>query len=269
MRFVRFLLFVVLATRVSAQEAKPPADNRYDVLGKMLAPVVNILLAGPKGPNRGSSMTIEVTEVNGRLPAQFKGASLFAAVQNPDKVKLVAPVLGDEVTVCRNGNEVWATPGAKIEFLLGQFKIKPGPSRKSNTPLVLPITAQQAIFLPALFSLNEGGYESVEGVNCRLIEGGLTPELGTAAKAEDFRARFWVGPGYIPRQVEIVRKDFSMRVALRDLIFVPSLPASTWEPPVGVTDIYRCSPEYLERVLFVVMNSLQMKEEDAPWAKAK
>jgi hypothetical protein len=37
-------------------------------------------------------------------------------------VKLQAPVLGEEITVCRNGDTVWAHPGAKVEFLSSDSK---------------------------------------------------------------------------------------------------------------------------------------------------
>jgi hypothetical protein len=48
-----------------------------------------------------------------------------------------------------------------------------------------------------------------------------------------------------------------------------SLPASTWEPPAGVTDIYWTDSDRLDAVLFVVMNSLKMKESDQPWLQIK
>jgi hypothetical protein len=97
----------------------------------------------------------------------------------------------------------------------------------------------------------------------------LMPELAKAAKAEGFQARMWVGPGYYPRKFEITQPDFTATVEVRDLRFVPSLPASTWEPPAGTTDVYRTSADMLDAVLFVVMNSLKMNETDAPWQKAQ
>ncbi|MEO8207108.1 MAG: hypothetical protein ABI615_13080 [Chthoniobacterales bacterium] len=253
----------------AAASAPAPTDNRYDVLGKMLAPFVNILLTDTKSPNHAALLSIEFVEVSGRLPKQFKGAHLSAAIQYPDKVKLEAPILGEQSTVCRNGDQVWAIPGAKIQYLLKQFKIGPEPMRKSSTPLALPITAQQAVFLPALFTIEDGGFEDLNGEQCRIIQGGLMPEIAKAAKADDFRAKIWIAAGYLPRQIEIHRKDFSVLVAIKDLRFGPALTKETWEVPPGNTDVYRCSADNLERVLYVVMNSLKMKQSDAPWATAK
>ncbi|MEO8204755.1 MAG: hypothetical protein ABI615_01150 [Chthoniobacterales bacterium] len=278
----QFLLYCLLLPGIIAADAfaqtptpentaagAPPADNRYDVLGKMLAPFVNILLTDTKNPNHAALLTIEFVEVSGRLPKQFKGATLSAAIQYPDKIKLEAPILGENAIVCRNGDSVWAIPGEKIQYLLKQFKIGPDPMKKGSTPLALPITAQQAVFLPALFTIEDGGFQDLNGEQCRVIYGGLMPELAKAAKADDFSAKIWIATGYMPRQIEIKRKDFTAVVAIKNLAFGPALTKETWEVPPGVTDVYRCSADNLERVLYVVMNSLKMKQSDTPWTTAK
>jgi outer membrane lipoprotein-sorting protein len=272
-RFVSFPA-LVLATAVQLAHAQqgPPRDNPYDVIGKVFSPFWSVLLSDTKSPNKACTMTIEMVEVSGRLPKQMTGASLQAAVQFPDKVKLQAPVFGEEITVCRDGDKVWAYPGAKVEFLLKRFKGKPPPTKKKHTPLYLPITPQQAIFLPALFTVAKADVAEVQNLNgedCRVITAGLMPELARAAKAEGFRARMWVAPGYFPRRVEITQPDFVAITDIKDLTFSPSLPASTWQAPADATDIYWTNSEMLDAVLFVVMNSLKMKESDQPWLLTK
>ena len=141
-----------------------------------------------------------------------------------------------------------------------------------TTPLFLPVTAQQAVFLPALFSIRNpevAEVESLNGEDCRVLTAGLMPELAQATKAEDFKGRIWVASGFFPRRMEVTRRDFSASVDIRDLSNIPSLPASTWLPPADTTDIYHTTPEYLEGLLFVVMNSLKTKEGDSPWLQAK
>jgi hypothetical protein len=271
--FVR-ILALLLAFSISLAHAQqgPPRDNPYDVIGKVFSPFWSVLLADTKSPNKACTMTIELAEVSGRLPKQMAGASLQGSVQFPDKVKLQAPVFGETFTVCRDGDKVWAHPGAKVEFLLKRFKGKPAPTKKKNTPLYLPITAQQAIFLPALFTVMRADVAEIQNLNgedCRVISGGLMPELARAAKAEGFRAKMWVAPGYIPRRIEITQPDFEAITDIKDLTFSPSLPASTWEAPAGVSDIYWTNSEMLDAVLFVVMNSLKMKESDQPWLQVK
>jgi len=266
-----FILLAGLAP-LHAQQTSAPRDNPYTVIGKIFQPLWGALLGDPKSPNRASTLTIEMTDVTGRLPAQMKGAILKAAVQFPDKVKLEAPVMGEQITVCRNGDDVWATPGKKVEFLISQFKVKPKKNLKLTTPIFLPVTAQQAIFLPALFAIHKpdvAEVESLNGEDCRVLTAGLMPELAQATKSEDFKGKIWVSAGYLPRRMEITRRDFTTSVDIRDLSNVPALPASTWQPPAGTTDIYHTTPEFLEGLLFVVMNSLKTKDGDSPWLQAK
>ncbi len=252
------------ALGVGAAVADPPRDNPYDVISKVLQPFWGVLLTETQNPNRAAVLTLVMTDVSGRLPKEMKGARLQAAVQFPDKVRLTAPILGEEVTVCRNGNEVWAIPGAKVEYLLKQFDVKPGPLKKKNTPIYLPVTAQQAVFLPAIFSVQNADVAevgSLNGEDLRVITAGLMPELAKAIKSEKFQARLWVAEGYIPRRFDIVQGDFTATVDVTTLRFLPALPAAAWLPPEGVTDIYRTHADMLDDVLFVVMNSLGVKPQ--------
>jgi len=263
------LVFAAFASSASAQSSPDsggaPSENRYDIVAKVFMPFFSVLLAGGQSPNQGASFHMVMKDVTGRLPKDFNGATLDAAVQFPNKVKLSAPVLGEQVTVCRDGKDVWATPGAKMEYLLKQFAGKlPAPSKKTDTPIFLPITAQQAVFLPAMFTIDEGKqYEVLNGEPTRVISGGLMPELAKATKANDFRATMWVAAGYLPRQIKIERSTFTATVVIDDLHFAPKLPGSTWKVPAGVTDVYHTTPEVLEQLLFVVMNSVNLKPAGA------
>lgn len=266
MRFLTVVLLLSAVTFARAQDG-PPRDNPYDVIARVLAPFWGVLLA-PNGGNKACTMTIVMTEVTGRLPKQMEGATLKAAVEFPDKVRLQAPVMGEEITVCRNGDEVWATPGAKVEYLLNQFKVKPPPTRKTKTPIYLPVTPQQAIFLPALFTIikaDQAEIAQLNGEDVRVITAALMPELAKAARAEGFRAQMWVGAGYLPKRFVITQPDFTAAVDIQDLKFGPALKPVMWEVPQGVTDVFRTNADMLDAVLFVVMNSLKMNEADTPW----
>jgi hypothetical protein len=170
------------------------------------------------------------------------------------------------VSVCRDQAQVWAVPGKKIEFLLSKFE-KMGHGLPEDlpipkTPLPLPITAQQAIFLPALFTIKNAEVAQVtplNGKDHRLITAGLMSELAKAIDSEDFLARLWVEEGYRPKRVEIARRDFTCTVDIIELRFVPSLSEETWKIPADATDVYRTSATKLQTILFVVMNSLQSK----------
>jgi hypothetical protein len=269
--FFSLLTLMFLASRAGAQQPAP-RENPYDVIAKIFQPLLGVLLTESNGANRAASIQLEVSDVSGRLPQEMKGATLQAAVQFPDKVKVAAPVLGETFTVCRNGDEVWATPGAKVEYLISQFQVVPRKGTKLKTPIFLPITPQQAIFLPALFSVSRPDVAEVEelrGENCRVLTAGLMPELAKATKAEDFQTRVWVAPGYKIRRIEVKRRDFSVVVDVREMTFSPTLPASTWEPPAATVDVFRTSPDMLEGLFYIVMNSLKTDAQSTPWLLAK
>lgn len=269
--FSLLTLIFLLDSRAGAQQP-PPRENPYDVIAKIFQPLLGVLLTESNGANRAASIQLEVSDVGGRLPQEMKGATLQAEAQFPDKLKVAAPVLGETFTICRNGDEVWATPGSKVEYLISQFQIVPRKGPKLKTPVALPITPQQAIFLPALFSVSRPDVAQVEDLNgesCRVITGGLMPELAKATRAEAFQARVWVAAGHKIKRLEVKRRDFSMVVDVRELMFSPTLPASIWEPPAGSTDIYRTTPEMLEGLLYIVMNSLKSDAQGSPWISAK
>ena len=253
-------------TNAQTPPAEAPSGNRYDILSKMITPLAGVLLGGKQSSDRSLTLRANVGQVAGRLPGAIRGASFTVRVQYPGRIRVDAPVLGSTFTVCRDGNAVWAVPGEKIRYLLGQFRHKPLSHPKNGAPLALPITAEQAVLLPALFQLEDSeGVAEISGTSCRVISGGLMPELAKASGAEDFSAKLWISPDYTPRRVDIRRSDFAMSFLVEELSYAPSLPASTWTPPAGTKDVYRCGAAELEQLLYVVMNSLQMSSGDQPW----
>ena len=256
----------ITPTALSVPASPAPAGNRYDILSKMITPLAGVLLGGSQASNRALTLRASVDQVGGRLPQAIKGASFKALIQYPGRIRVEAPVLGETLTVCRNGNQVWAIPGSKIQFLLGEFKQKPRLQPKNGAPIQLPFTAQQAVLLPALFQLERTEEVSeIGGSPCRVISGGLIPEVGKAAKAQDFSAKLWICSDYTPKRIDIRRSDFAMSFLIEELSYAPDFPASTWLPPQGANDIYKCDAAQLEQLLYVLMNSLQMTAEDKPW----
>jgi len=253
-------------TNAFVPSAPAPMENRYDVLSKMITPMAGVLLGGTQTGDRALTLKATVDQVAGRLPQVIKGATFTAKIQYPGRIRVEAPVMGETLTVCRDGDQVWAVPGAKIQFLLGQFKQKPHLQPKNAAPLQLPFSAQQAVLLPALFQLQHSQeVADIGGSSCRIISGGLIPEVAKAANAEDFSAKLWICSEYVPKRIDIRRSDFAMSFLIGELTYCPEFPASTWQPPVGAKDIYRCDAAQLQQLLYVLMNSLQMGSQDKPW----
>ncbi len=268
-----FLAVAAMAVGASARaDQAPPRENPYDVIAKIFQPFIGVLLTESNAKNRAAEIELEMVDVGGRLPAQMEGAVFKGSVQFPDKVRLDAPVMGETFTVCRQGDEVWATPGGKMEFLISKFQVVPKQTPPLATPVYLPITAQQAIFLPALFSVarpDVAEIDELRGETCRVITVKLMSGLAENLNAGDFEARLWIAAGHRLRRVEVERADFSVTVDVRSMKFVPSLPASTWDPPEGSTDIHRTGLAMLDGLFYILMNSLKSAEGDTPWLTAK
>ena len=254
------------STNPPAPLTSAPLENRYDVLSKMITPMAGVLLGGNQTTDRALTLKATVDQVAGRLPKMIEGGTFTAKIEYPGRIRVEAPVMGETLTVCRNGNQVWAVPGSKIQFLLGQFKQKPPLQPKNPAPLQLPFTAQQAVLLPVLFQLEHTQeVADIGGASCRVISGGLIPEVAKAANAEDFSAKLWICSEYTPKRIDIRRSDFAMSFLIGELSYAPQFPASTWLPPEGAKDIYQCDAAKLEQLLYVLMNSLQMSAQDKPW----
>jgi len=252
--------------KTTAPALPAPEGNRYDVLSQMITPLAGVLLGGRRTTDKALTLKATVGQVAGRLSPSVKGAAFTARIEYPGRIRVDAPVLGSTFTVCRDGKNVWAVPGDKVRFLLGQFRKKPAPHPKNGAPLSLPFTSEQAVLLPALFDLEQSNeVADVGGASCRVISGGLMREIAKSSGAEDFSAKLWICGDYTPKRVDIRREDFAMSFLVEQLTYSPTLPASTWFPPSSVKDVYRCSADDLEQLLYILMNSLQMTPQDKPW----
>jgi hypothetical protein len=65
-----------------------------------------------RSPNGALWLTARLERLTD-LPPALVGSRAEIAVQYPDKFRLRAPVLGEELTICRRGQEVWVWPGRK------------------------------------------------------------------------------------------------------------------------------------------------------------
>src|SRR4051812_12651244 len=104
--------FLCLPLLLSQSFSVPP-ENPYDVLGMTIAPFA-ALFAREGATNRSLELDARLVEAS-KLPHEFVGQTLHVAVEAPDKLLVRAPVLGETVTLCRHGQELWATPGAKLD----------------------------------------------------------------------------------------------------------------------------------------------------------
>lgn len=209
------------------------ADNRYDVLANLLAPFINVLAKNSRNPNRAVAIRARLEQMTG-LPADLAGTPVELWVQAPDRFRLHGPILGEELTLCRDGQRLWAAPGGKVQALLDLAlaekklpKLDPGDRLE---PLQLPVPEKQLAFLPALFQVQDAGNESLDGVRCRVLDVKLMPELERSLKSAPWAARVWVRPDFTPARLLLRRPDWEAVVKFETVKFSPSLPPETWQP---------------------------------------
>ncbi len=236
MKILRVVLFATLLAGLAHA-----AENRYDLFGRTLMPFVNLFAKHTSNPNRALQLTGRLEQMTDVPPALI-GSTAELALEYPDKVRLRAPLLGEGVTLCRRGQEVWAYPASKIQPLLeaaAAAKKLPKLDKKARLePFELPIPEKQLIFLPALFQVKEIGTEPLAGEPCRVLDLFLMPELEKSLKARGWGARIWARPDARLARLSLVRSDWNMVVRFERMEFSPSLPASTWEPtPEQASDV--------------------------------
>jgi len=246
--FLRLLsVFLCLAAAAAAEE------NRYDLLGKMLLPFVNVFAKSTTNPNRAVSFTLKLEQMTD-LPSELIGSQAEVAVEYPDKLRLHAPILGEDVTVCRNGQELWAYPGSKVEEMLkaagAKKKLPRVDANYRLQPFSLPVPEKELVFLPVLFQAKDVGSESLDGQPCRVLDVYLMPELARSLKAQNWGARVWVLPDGKPARISVAKPGWMVVVHFDQLQFAPKLPESTWEPTSEQSaDVLKLDPARYQQLL--------------------
>ena len=244
------LLFAFFAASASfAQEAR---ENPYDLLGKVLLPIVNVL--SPKAPRRALLLDAHLLQA-GKLPPEFQNQAVHLALNAPDRLLLSAPLAGEMMTVCRDGDDLWATPGSKIQYLAGPGAApdnsitpaatpqtgKPKKKKKHGDqagkgaaalmgPLQLPIPEKELVFLPILFEVADGGDQQIAGRSCQILDVRLMPQLAQSLHVENWSARLWVDPERKLVQIAVTGPNWNATAAIDKLETSESLPDETFQP---------------------------------------
>jgi|688.fasta_scaffold479028_1 hypothetical protein len=224
---------VALAALIAAPGLSAAGENRYDLLSKLLLPFAHVFTKEAKTPNRALQFTARLERLTD-LPPSLVGSRAEVAVQYPDKFRLRAPVLGEELTICRRGQEVWVWPGAKAAALLNAAaaagKLPKADPKAQFAPFELPVPDKQLALLSMLFQVKDVGAESLDGDACRVLDLWLMPELAKSLREKDWAARVWVRGDGLPARLSVARTGWQMAVRFERLEFSKTLPPETWHP---------------------------------------
>lgn len=252
---------LLAALALLASPALQAAENPYDTFGKVLMPFVGVLAEKSRTPDQAVLLHLELEETTD-APKELQGARVEISFQAPNKLKIQGPVLGEELTLCRRGQELWVTPGAKAEALINaasaEKKLPPPNPDFKLAPFRLPIPAKQLVFLPALFKVQAAGEETVGDQVCRVLDVRLMPELERSLTGEQgWSARLWVNPENKPVRLQVRQgAKFSVTVRFSKVEFLPSLPKTTWKPaPEQADDVLKISPERFDQLIRALLGS--------------
>ncbi len=242
-------VIAAIAVSISLGAAREP-ENKYDVLAKTLAPFVNVFAQKTKNPNRALTLKLRLETMTG-MSLELAGAHAEVALQYPDKLRVRGPFLGEELTVCRDGQDIWMAPGSKLAPLLAAARTakklpKPDPDFRL-APFRLPVPDKQLVFLPALFQVRDAGTEPLDGAPCRVLDLTLMPELARSVGA-GWSVRLWAGENHIPMRLALTRADWQISVRIDAVSFLPALPEATWQP-AGQEDILKITPAQYQQLL--------------------
>ncbi len=251
---MKFLSLVLLAVLLAASPAASHGEeNRYDILSRLLLPFVNVLARNTTNPNRALQLTASLEQMTG-VPPELVGSKAELALEYPDKLRVRAPLLGEDVTICRRGQELWAYPASRIEPLLEEAaKKKKLPKLDPKfrlEPFALPIPEKQLVFLPALFQIKDVGSEPLGGESCRVLDLFLMPELAKSLKAPGWAARVWARPNAAPARLSVAKPDWNIVVRFERVEFSPTLPDATWAPTSEQAgDVLKLDPPRYQQLL--------------------
>lgn len=240
-------ILAIVTTAVRAEE------NRYDLFGRMLMPFVNVFARTTSNPNRAMSFNLRLEQMTD-LPPELAGSHAEVALEYPDKLRVHGPFMGEDIVVCRKGQQIWAYPGSKVEALLAaaaeKKKLPKVDPKFQLRPFQLPIPEQDLVLLPAVFQVKDVGSEPLDGDPCRVMDVYLMPQLVRSLKAQGWGSRVWIDADAKPVRISLARPGWMVALRFENLQFVPKLPESTWAPTTEQAgDVLRLDPKRYMQLL--------------------
>jgi len=248
-----------------ASGAKPGGKN--DLFAGILAPFTKVFAKKSSLTDRTLQLELRLESMTG-LPAELAGSRASVKLAAPDKVLLSGPVMGQEVTICRDGQEFWVSPGSKLDAVLASAeaagrlgKVDPNARVKA---MELPLSELQLVFLPALFQVQELDSETLDGAACRVIDVEMMPELVKILKGSGWKARVWAGEDAVPMRIRVRQPDWEVVVRIDSVRYFAPLGAETWKPSEEQSkDLRRLSAGQFRQLLNLVTGGREEKTPDS------
>ena len=208
------------------------AASARSVLRKAIEPVVSLFVHAGDGPNHAWVLRLRLAESNVH-PPELQGSTFSVRMMTApsDKVLFQYPALGTTITVCRQGQTVWASPASRLAPFLQKVEANP-PTAADRKPLAsLRMPVPEALFWVGFYlvGIKDRGSEPVDGVACRVLDVDPPDDSGKVS-AENY-TRLFIRPD-TAQFVRFERKhgtEHSVYAVDQNRI-LPTLPDSDFQP---------------------------------------
>lgn len=226
-----FLACIALHTLGTAlQPLSADAASAEQQAESAIMPFLDVLASPPSGAARSVQMRGRLESLNNQSFPQNQPSFDFA-LQPPGALRLSFPSGENQITACRDGQKAWAAPASLLKPILERLNVSK--QKKEFPPMEIPFSGKQLGLLPVLLEIQDKGPAPLEGVNCRVLDVRMQPEIAQLmpAEAKGWALRLWLNPEGRPARAGIRGPSSSAVVRIDSLHFSPKLPAQTWAPP--------------------------------------
>jgi hypothetical protein len=206
------------------------AQNKYDVLAKMLQPYGALFYS--KSANKAMLAELTIRQASKVAPLLLN-RRIQISFQFPDKLRVETCDQDQRMVLCRDGQNVWVYPKNLGEQL--GVAAEPSESKQTIPDFRLPIRDQQIVFLPALFQILR--YESIKdraNEPAWNLEFRIDPQLIKNLKASFVMEALIRQSDYQVEHIRAKSSAFSGELEVLSTQFLPSLPAETWLPEESI-----------------------------------
>jgi hypothetical protein len=217
--------------------AAPAVNESAVLLGAAALQLMDLVNPPQDGVAQVLALELEVIPGEG-VPEELAGRRLSMRLQAPDRLKVTTEFEGVELTLGRNGGEMWVDVPSKGFGVLGKpevprFQADPASLQPVKLDrLALPIQREQIGLLPAFveFNAEEG---SLEGRAVRVISAVPTPAAIEAKVLPSLALELTIPEGeMVPLRVGLTLGESTVRLKLVESHLVMPMPeAAYWEVP--------------------------------------
>ena len=232
-----FLLLVCVpglpdAGAITVPKAAPTPEPARDALRQTIEPMVDVFARAPEGGNRAVTAQVRIAESTIQPPELVGRTLAFRVVAAPaDKAFFQFASMGTIITMCRQGQTVWASPASRLAPLLAKVEAAK-PTKADQAPLAplrlkVPVTLFWALFRFA--PIHDAGTRSSEGVDYRLADVDSDDDEDPEAKHKSLRLAIRLDRHQITSIEARDRADHTT-YAIEEMRYVPTLPDSDFQP---------------------------------------